>query len=479
MLTNQLVYPQSIEDAIADLVPWLENLSSGFSLRSRALLLLQHDEEAWQTLPENGQTKLVEIINRTEIALGDSITSVVANTRQQLAWNYEQQSVVQPTSTHQPLSEWLHKLVIHPLTGLPILVLIIYYGIYKFVGEFGAGTLVDIIETFFEDNINPVVNHLAKVIFPWQPLQDLIGNDYGIITLGIRYAVAIILPVVATFFLMFSILEDSGYLPRLSLLIDRLFKAIGLEGRAVIPMVLGLGCGTMATLVTRTLETKRERLIATILLASTVPCAAQLGVVLGLLSQSATALSLWIGFMVAIFIGIGLLCNRLLPGEKPYFYMEIPPLRLPRISAIIKKTYIRLKWYFGEILPLFIYASVIIWIGRLTGIFDFLIHLLQPVVAALGLPASTAQVFLYGFFRRDYGAAGLFDLQQQGGLNHHQLIVAAITLTLFIPCIAQLQFMIKERGVKVATLIAVFVFIFAFVMGFVVNQALNFMNIGG
>ncbi|MDJ0618977.1 MAG: ferrous iron transporter B [Calothrix sp. MO_192.B10] len=479
MLTNQLVYPQPIEDAIALIIPWLENFSSCFTPRSWALLLLQHDPEAWQNLPRSKQTELETVINNTETALGESITTAVANTRQQLAWNCEHSSLIQGSTTRQPISEWLHKIVVYPLTGFPILVVILYFGVYKFVGEFGAGTLVDIIETFFESRINPVVNNIIQVILPWQPIQDLIGNEYGIITLGVRYAVAIILPVVATFFFMFSILEDSGYLPRLSLLMDRFFKAIGLEGRAVIPMVLGLGCGTMATLVTRTLETKRERIIATLLLASTVPCAAQLGVVLGLLSQSGIALTIWIGLMLAIFIVIGFLSNKILPGEKPYFYMEIPPLRLPRLGAIIKKTYIRLKWYFGEILPLFIYASVIIWIGKLTGIFDFFINLLKPVVATLGLPPSTAQVFLYGFFRRDYGAAGLFDLQQQGTLNNHQLIVAAITLTLFIPCIAQLQFMIKERGLKVAALIAVFVFVFAFVMGFLVNQSLTLINVGG
>ena len=202
---------------------------------------------------------------------------------------------------------------------------------------------------------------------PWQPLQDLIANDYGIVTLGIRYATAIVLPVVATFFLMFSLLEDSGYLPRLSLMLDRLFKSIGLSGRAVIPMVLGLGCDTMATLVTRTLETKRERLIATILLSLAIPCAAQWGVIVGLLAQKPTALIFWAGFITVIFLAAGYLLARLLPGKQGGFYMEIPPLRLPKLKNILTKTYVRVKWYFYEILPLFIWASVLIWLGRLTG----------------------------------------------------------------------------------------------------------------
>ncbi|BAZ37745.1 iron(II) transporter [Calothrix sp. NIES-4101] len=119
------------------------------------------------------------------------------------------------------------------------------------MGEFGAGELVDHIETFFESQINPFVNQITAQIIPWKAIQDLIANDYGIITLGIRYATAIVLPVVATYFLMFSLLEDSGYLPRLSLMLDRLFKSVGLSGRAVIPMVLGLGCDTIATMLIR------------------------------------------------------------------------------------------------------------------------------------------------------------------------------------------------------------------------------------
>ena len=128
----------------------------------------------------------------------------------------------------------------HPLTGLPILFLVLYFGIYKFVGIFGAGTVVDFLEsTIFETYINPYVIAFCTKILPWKPLFDLIAGEYGVITHGIRYAIAIVLPIVGTFFIAFSILEDSGYLPRLAMLIDRVFKKIGLNGRAVIPNVLG------------------------------------------------------------------------------------------------------------------------------------------------------------------------------------------------------------------------------------------------
>jgi ferrous iron transport protein B len=245
----------------------------------------------------------------------------------------------------------------------------------------------------------------------------------------------------------------------------------------VIPIVLGLGCDTMATIVTRTLETKRERLIATFLLSLAIPCAAQWGVILGLLAQRPAALVTWAGLIVGIFLLAGFLIDKFLPGSAAQFYIELPPLRLPKIRNVITKTWVRMKWYFWEVLPLFIWASAIIWVGRLTGIFDWLISGIEPIALGLGLPKETAPILLYGFFRRDYGAAGLFDLQQGGQLTGDQLLISAVVLTLFLPCIAQLQMIIKERGVKTATLMVLFIFPFALAVGYVLNWGLNLFHI--
>jgi ferrous iron transport protein B len=478
-MSTQLLYPSSIEAAISRIESLLDRqIENQISRRSIALLLLQRDS-LWRSQLEQEPyfPEIESIITETQAYFSESLSLAIAQSRHQLAMAIEQDVTIQPQQQQAFKHEWLHQLTVHPVTGIPILALVLYYGIYQFVGVFGGGTLVDGIEGFFESQINPVVNRVVAAIVPWQIIQDLFANDYGIITLGIRYAVAIVLPVVTTFFLMFSLLEDSGYLPRLSLLMDRLFKTIGLSGRSIIPLILGLGCGTMATLVTRTLESKRERVIATFLLALTIPCSAQLGVILGLLSQEPTALFVWATVMIAIFLGIGFLAGKIVPGEASCFYMEIPPLRLPRLKAILTKTYVRLKWYFGEILPLFIFASILIWAGKLTGLFDLLVRGLEPVMLWLGLPQEAAPTFLYGFFRRDYGAAGMFDLHSSGILAGQQLVVAAVTLTLFIPCVAQLQFMFKERGVKHTMAIAGFVVLFAFSLGYVLNQLLTIMEI--
>ena len=150
------------------------------------------------------------------------------------------------------------------------------------------------------------------------------------------------------------------------MLIDRVFKWIGMNGRAVIPMVLGLGCDTMATIVTRTLESKRERVIATFLLALGIPCSAQQAVFVGILAQNPVALLIWMGVVAGELLLVGYMSKKVLPGEQPSFYMEVPPLRLPKISNVLTKTYSRMQWYFLEVFPIFILASVLIWIGRLT-----------------------------------------------------------------------------------------------------------------
>jgi len=297
------------------------------------------------------------------------------------------------------------------------------------------------------------------------------------ISLGVRYAVALILPIVTTFFIAFAIIEDTGYLPRLALLIDRLFKKIGLTGRAVIPMVLGLGCDTMATMVTRTLPTKRERIIATILLALAVPCSAQLGVILSLLEGNPQGLWIWAGVLSLVFLLIGFLSSKILPGDQPSFYMEIPPLRMPKLSNVFVKTYVRVKWYFSEIFPMFIFASVLIWMGQLTGLFNLFTKALTYPIRWIGLPDKAAVAFLFGFFRRDYGAAGLYDIKKAGLFSGNQLVVACITLTLFLPCIAQFLMNVKERGWKTGVAISIFILFFSFSIGFLVNLVLNSMGV--
>ncbi|CAN5781929.1 ferrous iron transport protein B [soil metagenome] len=437
-------------------------------------LALQGDQESLARLREGADAGRIDAAIRNAARdLNGPAVYRVAFERRRMSQELLHGAVQSPGVARPAWVDRFGALLSRPATGLPFLALVLYLGLYRFVGVFGAGTLVDLIETnLFESGINPFFERVFAPL-PWDWLRALFVGDYGVLTLGVRYAVAIILPVVGTFFVFFSILEDTGYFPRLALLVDRGFKRIGLSGRAVIPMVLGFACDTMATMVTRTLETKRERVLTTLLLALAVPCSAQLGVIIAVLAGSPAALGVWAGMLFGTFLLVGYLTARVLPGEPASFHMELPPLRMPRLGNVLTKTYTRMHWYFREVLPLFLLASVLLWIGDLTGALGALVTLLTPVVQALGLPADTSSVFLFGFFRRDYGAAGLFDLNQQGLLSVRQLTVAAVTLTLFVPCIAQFLMMIRERGTRTALGMVAFITPFAFGVGWLLNIVLG------
>lgn len=344
------------------------------------------------------------------------------------------------------LGRWL----IRPWPGYLIAAGVLWL-LYQFVGVLGAQTLVDFFEeTLFGRFINPALTQLVAWIIPGRFLQEMLIGPYGVFTMALTYAFALILPIVTTFFLALGVLEDSGYLPRLSVLLDRFFKAMGLNGKAVFPMILGLGCGTMAMLTARILDTKREKLITSFLLALAVPCSAQLGVILAMTAGvSFWVFAVWMGTLVATLLGVGWLTSKILPGSSAPFLLEIPPLRWPQGINIVKKVSARLKWYLKEVVPLFVYATLFLYVMNVLGWLEIIERALAPVVTGfLGLPKESAEAFLVGFLRRDYGAAGFYHLQKEGMLTARQVTVAIVAITLFMPCVAQWLMSLRERGLK-------------------------------
>ncbi|MGC9062279.1 ferrous iron transport protein B [Calditerrivibrio sp.] len=440
------------------------------SNRTIAALLLQGDEDSLDIIRNEKNFNQIQDILMNEKQ--NNFRLEYAKILHENAMNIvEENAIIKTGDKDGFIKSLIDNFTMHPIGGLISVIIILYFGFYKFVGGVGAGVLVDFIEgDIFEGIINPYVNRFFDSLLGKTIFFDLFAGEYGVITLGIRYAFAIVLPVVFSFFLMFSILEDSGYLVRLSMVLDNFLKKIGLSGRSVIPMVLGLGCGTMATVVTRTLETVRERYIVTFLLALTIPCSGQLGVILGLLGGNFKYLLVWFITIVIIFLLSGLILNRYLKGKPATFFMEIPPLRMPILGNVLLKTFSRLKWYALEIIPIFIYISVLIWVGKITKIFDLLTFILSYPARWAGLPEKMGEIFLYGFFRRDFGAAGLYDLQKS--MTPVQTVVSVVILTLFIPCVAQLSVMMKERGSKNAILMFLFIVPFAFLVGIVLNYIL-------
>jgi ferrous iron transport protein B len=357
----------------------------------------------------------------------------------------------------------------------------VLYALYWFVGVFGASILVGLLEeNLFSQVINPWVVGWVNRLIPVPFLVDLLVGEYGLWTMGMTYALALILPIVMTFFLAFGVLEDSGYLPRLAALSNRLFQRIGLNGKAVLPMVLGLGCVTMATLTTRVLETKRERLLAILLLALAIPCSAQLGVVMGMLAGvSFTAMLLWSGVVGLVLLTIGWLAARIVPGRRTQLLVELPPLRWPVLSNVAIKTAARIEWYLKEVIPLFLVGAALMFILARTGLLNRVIQFGEPLVAGwLGLPPEASAAFLVGFLRRDFGATGLFMMQSQGLLTPTQVVVAMVTITLFIPCIASVMMIAKERSWRIASGMLVLIIPLAFLIGGLLSRVLSFVGWG-
>ncbi|MEZ4670554.1 MAG: ferrous iron transport protein B [Anaerolineae bacterium] len=445
--------------------------------RALALRLLTGDDQLASNLQLNGTLTAVQ--NQLAQHYGRPSRSTIIAQQMQASHTLLDEVMTVSHRKEATFSQRLARWMIDPLWGWPILLAILWV-IYKFVGELGAGTLVGFLEeTVFGQWINPAAAHIIDSLLPIPFIHDLFVGNYGIVTMALSYGLALVLPIVTTFFIAFSVLEDSGYLPRLAIMFNRIFKMMGLNGKAVLPMVLGLGCDTMATLSTRILETRKERILVTLLLALGVPCSAQLGVILGMLGQvGSTGVLIWAGVVVGTMMIVGLLAAKLLPGERSDFILEMPPLRLPRLDNILIKTLARLEWYLKEVLPLFIVGTLILFALDKTGVLVIAEQLASPlIVGVLGLPTAATGAFLIGFLRRDYGAAGLFALALAGQLDSRQIVVSLIVITLFIPCIANVLMIIKEYGGKVAAAVTLTVFPLAFLVGAVVNAAMYFLKI--
>jgi ferrous iron transport protein B len=218
----------------------------------------------------------------------------------------------------------------------------------------------------------------------------------------------------------------------------------------------------------------------TLLLALAIPCSAQLGVVVGMLAGiSLSATLIWSGVVLLVMLAIGWLAAQLMPGERTSLLVEMPPLRWPMFSNVIIKTLARLEWYLKEVIPLFLLGTALLFALDQTGLLDRIIRITQPLVAGwLGLPPETSAAFLVGFLRRDFGATGLFVLESQGLLSPLQVVVAMVTITLFIPCMASVMMIAKERGWRTAGGIMLFIFPLAFLVGGLLNRALLLIGWG-
>jgi len=411
------------------------------------------------------------------------------------------------------------RLTLNPITSLPILAVMLVL-VYLFIGVLISQIVVDFTENtlgrnLFEYNVKGFVGNFTPVEidvstsdakgnsiiqrtfkFPGglsadpelkdefhkiskqngmksdfqyhNPIVKIFFGEFGIITMTISYLLFLLLPLVIGFYFVMAMLEDSGYLPRLATMLDRSFNRIGLNGRAVIPIMLGFGCITMANITTRLLGTEREKSIVTAILQFVIPCSAQLAVVAALLSGAGPgAMILYISVIGTVLIVLSTALNKMLPGESSPLLIDLPMMGFPRMRNVLKKTVFRSFGFMKEAGVWFFIGALGIGLMEITGLLVVWQNLLAPLTTVwLKLPKEAANAFVMGMVRRDFGAAGLFHMN----LSIMQKTVAIITITIFVPCIASFVVMLKERGWKEGLLIWFGTWVTAFLVGGIVAQ---------
>jgi ferrous iron transport protein B len=381
---------------------------------------------------------------------------------------------------HHTLGERVDDLTIHPWTGIPIAiaVLLALFFIIRIIGEGIIGALCD---PFFDIAWKPLMMQLSAFLGPGSMLHKIIigqlidgtidfGQSFGILTTGLYVPFGAVLPYIFAFYLVLSVLEDSGYLPRLAVLLDNTLHIIGLHGMAIVPMFLACGCNVPGVLATRILETKRERFIAATLMSISIPCMAQTAMIFGLIGKyGVPGLFPVFATLFCVWLVVGNILRHIIKGESPEIFTEIPAYRLPHFGTLIKKVWMRVNWFLKEAIPFVLFGVFIVNVLYTIGVFTFLGNLIGPVTSrVLGLPFEAVGALLIGFLRKDLAVGMLAPL----GLTMKQLIISCVVLTMSFPCIATFVVLLKELGIVDMIKAAFIMLTSAFLVGGLLNLIL-------
>ncbi|HMA60018.1 MAG TPA: nucleoside recognition domain-containing protein, partial [Halanaerobiales bacterium] len=430
-----------------DIRKQLDNLADEIGNRADSLLILEGDKN------------VASVHNKKAFELREKIYQQRRNRVNSIV-----EEIITKEEKNSSIGDKIGSMLLRPITGIPIL-LVILYALYQFIGVFVAQTLVGITEEMIMiETYQPfIINLVSNFIAPESLIGKILIGEFGVLTMTVTYILGLLLPLVAGFYFFLAILEDSGYMPRIAALVDRGLNYLGLNGRAIIPMLLGFGCVTMATVTTRLLGSKREKIIAIFLLGLAIPCSAQLGVIAGLIAPlGLDYFIIYVMTIFAVYAVTGTFLNKVLPGESTDLLIDLPPIRVPEIKNVLQKTYLKSKYFIFEAGPIFALGAVGITLMKEFRILDSIKELVAPLVVGwLQLPKDATEAFIMGIIRRDFGAAGLSSM----ALTNDQTLVALIVLTLFVPCIAAMLVMIKEQGIKQAAMVWVGSWVAAFTVG--------------
>jgi ferrous iron transport protein B len=440
-------YGPLVEQRIAELEQRIEELTAGRDLpfglspRAAALAVLEGDPETTAALAELGDLRLH--------ADDEALPLLVARQRHDVAGRLAEAATASPGSA--PDAWW--RITTTPATGLPILagVVAAVFLVLFVVGEFLSGVLT----TSWGATVSPALERLVTTAFGEGALGRTIlwGVDGGVIA-----TLAVGIPYILTFYVLLALLEDSGYLNAAAFLTDRVMHRVGLHGRAVIPLIAALGCNVPAIIGTRTLNSTRERLIASILITLT-PCSARTAIIIGAVALYAgwqwAVMVYAVLLLVGILAGVGL--NRLLPGEKEGLVMEMFPFRRPIVRQVAAKTWRRFRDFIWDAAPIIVIGSMALGALYETGVIWDLTAPLSPVVETwLLLPSVAGLTLVFGVLRKElalqllltfavvaYGAS----VQDIGAfMDTSQIVTFALVASLYVPCVATVAVLGRELG---------------------------------
>jgi len=394
---------------------------------------------------------------------------------------------------HHTFAQRLEDASVHPVIGgaFALVVLALSFSLVRLVGEFLINGGVGIagepwfqvrfgIERLFNAAWMPVMTKLSASLSGHGALHHiLIGTlidgridfkqSFGLLTTGLFVPLGMVLPYIFSFYLVLSLLEDTGYLPRLAVFLDNGMHRLGLHGYAIVPTLLGLGCNVPGIMATRILENKRQRFITATLISIAVPCAALQAMIIGLLGdRSAWAVALVYGILLVVWIVIGALLRLTTRGFLPELLIEMPPYRIPSPGALASKLWMRISGFLGEALPIVLGAIFIVNLLYIGNVFHWIADATAGVVNTLwGLPKEAIVPLLMGILRKEMGAGMFAPL----ALTTKQLVSGCVILSMFFPCVATFVVLLRELGLR-DTLKATAIMLVAVI---VTGAAVNFL----
>jgi len=454
-------YGKEIESRIQKLAKLFKKTEDGYPPRWLAIKLLEGDPEIIKEV-ENTNSKAVKEANEyfKEIEKFEKERpNILISSGRYVVASELSKKVMSKAKYRRSRTDIIDSYLTHKIVGYPIMlasILAIFYAIFSF-GDLASGLMLGWFEggqTQLQTIIGP---GLVFELF-WSALEGLVAG------------LTIALPYIIPFYIILSLVEDSGYLSRVAFLMDKFMHKIGLHGKAFIPMILGYGCSVPACLGCRIMERYREKLI-TAFLTTLIPCAARTVIIMGLVAVYVGfgwAVFLYV-FNLAIIFLLGRLANKILPGEPVGLILEMHTYRIPSLKVAMTQAWFRVKDFITIAFPIIVVSSVVIKILDITGLLTVLSNAMAPItVSWLGLPSIVGVLLIFAVLRKELAlimlAAALGTTNFATALTPIQMITFAIVTMLYVPCVATIAAIRKEFGWKKAMYMTVFEIVFAIVV---------------